>query len=792
VLPSLISHYSILSKLGEGGMGELYLAEDTILGRRVVIKVLSAKVAADEQARKRLIREAKTVSSLDHPNICTVYEVGEVEGRNFIAMQYVEGDTLDEYIDDRVVGFKEALDIASQIAEALAEAHAKGIVHRDIKPQNIIVNPKGQVKVLDFGLAKKSAVVPTTSRNAETVSLISEQHSIIGTIPYMSPEQACAEELDARSDIFSFGTVLYELLSGRHPFRRKSFGETISAILTVAPPSLDRPDVPEKLERILFKCLEKDKTDRYQNGRDLADALSEINRGGSGDTRRSTRKWGRPAAYAAAALLLCLLALIGISFRSRLEGAGESQAGAARIESIAVLPFSKEGVDESLDYLSEGLTDNLINSLSQLPEVKVIARTSVLRYKDKEVDPVAVSRELNVRALLTGKLSQQDGGVVLSVALIDAQDNRHLWGDRYTFNPSDMLRVQSAIAREVSERLRLKLPAPGSANPPKSYTENSEAYQMYLKGRHFYNKRTEDGLRKGIEYFNRAIDLDPNYALAYAGLSDTYALLGAAGYEIVPPEEAMARARAAAAKAIEIDDTLAEAHTSIAVIKLQFDWDWVQAESEFRRAIELKPNYALAHYWYSIYLMAQGRHEEAIAESRKALELDPLSMIVGVNVARAYYFARRYDAAVESCRQVIDLDDKFAWAYYFLGLSYLQKGAYGEAVTAFQECVELAEGNETFLSTLGYAYAVSGDRVKATRLLKQLELKALTKRVAPADMAVLYLGLGQTERALDSLEKACDERSNYVLGLKVEPVFDSLRNDPRYATLLSRIGLTPR
>jgi serine/threonine-protein kinase len=776
-------------------MGELYLAEDTTLGRRVAIKVLSAKVAADEQARKRLIREAKMASSLEHPNICTIYEVGEADGRNFIAMQYVEGDTLDEYAGGRTVEVGEALDLATQIAEALAEAHAKGVVHRDIKPQNILVNSKGRVKVLDFGLAKRSAVEPASGRHAETVSLISEQRSIVGTVPYMSPEQACTEDLDARSDIFSFGTVMYELLSGRHPFRRKSFGETISAILTVTTPPLGQygRDLPEEFERIVFKCLEKDRAGRYRDGGELAAALDKFKRGAPAPapTPRA-RVRGRHAAYAAAVLLLCLLALSAAVFYRRVGGSAEAPAAAKRINSIAVLPLGKDGLEEGLDYLSDGLTDNLINSLSQLPQVKVIARTSVFRYKDKEIDPVAVGRELNVQALLTGKLSRQDDHIVLSVALIDAEENRHLWGERYTFNASDALKVQSAIAREVSERLRLRLRTAEPAEQPKAYTENSEAYQMYLKGRHFYNKRNEDGLRKGIEYFNRAIDLDPNYALAYAGLSDTYALLGAAGYEVVPPEEAMARARAAAAKAIEIDDTLAEAHTSIAVIKLQFDWDWVQAETEFRRAIELKPNYALAHYWYSIYLMARGRHEESIAESRKASELDPLSMIVGVNVARAYYFARQYDAAIESSRQVIDLDNKFAWAYYFLGLSHLQKGAHGEAVANFQTCVELSGGNDTFLSMLGYAHAVSGDKAKAARLLKQLEDKAATKtkRVAPSDMVALCLGLGQIERALSFLEKACDERSNFVLGLKVEPVFDGLRGHPRYAALLSRIGLS--
>lgn len=776
-------------------MGEVYLSEDTMLGRRVVIKVLSDKVAADEQARKRLIREAKTASSLEHPNICTIYEVGEADGRNFIAMQYVEGSNLNEYASGRAVGYEEALDIALQITGALAEAHANGIIHRDIKPQNILVNSKGQVKVLDFGLAKRVAVDQTLSLNAETVSLISEPHLILGTVPYMSPEQACAEELDARSDIFSFGIVIYELLSGQHPFGRKSVGATISAILTVepSPMSLYRQDVPEQFEEIIFKCLEKDKGKRYHDGRDLAAALISLKRdtvsGIIATPRRRTPRRKRIIMYAVAALLLLLLTFAGFGLYSHKRGPGEPALNPAKIDSIAVLPLINDGLDESLDYLSDGLTDNLINTLSQLPEVKVISRNSVFRYKGKEIDPVTVGRELNVQVLLTGKITQQADNVIISVALVDTQENRHIWGERYSFKAADTLKVQDVIAHEVLERLRLRLRTQEAASSPKSYTDNSEANQMYLKGRHFYNKRTEDGLKKGIEYFNRAIDLDPNYALAYAGLSDTYALLGSAGYEVVPPEEAMARARAAAAKALEIDDTLAEAHTSIAVIKLQFDWDWLQAEREFKRAIELKPNYALAHYWYSIYLMAMGKHDEAIAESRKALELDPLSMVVGVNVARAYYFARQYDSSIESCRQVIDLDDKFTWGYYFLGLSYIQKGAYSEAVAAFQKCIELSNGNETFLSSLGYAYAVSGDKTKALRLLKQVEIKAANKRVALSDMAVLYLGLGQKERALDYLERAFNERSNYVLSLKVEPIFDSLRAHPRYETLLSRMGL---
>ena len=790
VQPQVISHYSILKKLGEGGMGEVYLAEDLTLHRKVVLKRLSSRIASDERSKRRLIREAQSASALDHPNICTIYEVGQDNGESFIAMQYVEGQILSTYARTRKVGISETVDIFSQIASALAESHRKGIIHRDIKPANIIINQQGLVKVVDFGLATRKPVATQSMGEVETQSLPSDPKAIIGTVPYMSPEQACAEELDPSSDVFSLGTVIYELSAGQHPFARKSFGETLSAILTTTPPPLSglRPDVPPGFDRIITRCLDKDKRKRFQNGAELIAELTALKRemdaGRIAPSKRtiSTRR----TIFVAGVLLLITLAASFIFYQGRWRR--KVIAKPLEIHSLAVLPFNDDGSNESIAYLSDGLTDSLINSLAELSEVKVVARNSVFRYKGKDFDPESVGRELKVQALLTGKIAQQAEGVRLSVELVDARDNAHVWGAIYTFKDSDALKIQDSIAREIAERLRLGLQEPQQQNSPKSYTENHEAYQMYLRGRFFWNKRTANDLLKGIEFFQQAIALDPRYALAYAGLADSYVLLGSVGYDVIPPKEAMSKAEDAVAKALQIDGELAEAHNSAAIIKLQYTWEWEQADREFQRAIQLKPNLSVAHYWYSLYLMGMGRRDESIVESRKAQELDPLALIVGVNIARAYYLGRQYDLAINECRKVIELDDQFIWAHYFLGLCYIQKGMYAEAVAAFQKCMALSSRQGAFHSALAYTYAVSNQKAKARRILRMLE-QTSTKAVAPSDLAIIYTGLGEKGRALQFLEKACDEHSSVMFGLNVEPMYDSLRSEPGFTAILSRLGL---
>ena len=791
MLPSRFSHYSIIDKIGEGGMGEVYLAYDAALDRRVVIKVLSAKLAQDALAAKRLIREARAASSLDHTNICTIYEVGEFEGRHFIAMQYVEGQTLDAAAYSQTLGAGQALDIATQLAGALAAAHAKGIIHRDIKPQNIIVNTQGQVKVLDFGLSKQVAADPAAGGGGETQSLLTDRTVIIGTPAYMSPEQVRAEALDARSDIFSYGTVIYELLSGRHPFLRQSTGETLSAVLTFEPPPLRlcAPDVPEKLALIVSRCLDKDKEKRLRNGQEL---LDELKRPEEGAAARPAGSWLR-GKYAAALLVPLLLILLGAALYPLYDQGRRTAPPAAqwRTESLAVLPLEHGGEADGLEYLSDGLVDSLINSFSQLSEVKVIARNSAFRYRGRQIDPAAVGRELRVQALLLGRIVRRDEDITLDMSLVDARDSRHVWGRKYTFRAEDTLRIQEAIAREVYERLRPRPSAQPAGAGPKHYTTDPEAYERYIKGRHFLNKRTEGDIRKGIEFFKQAIDLDPSYALAYTGLADSYALLAYPGYDSLPPAEAKALADAYVSRALEIDDTLAEAHASQAIVRYQFDWDWRRAEEGFRRAIELKPNYSVAHYWYSILLMAQGRREEALAESKKAQELDIISMIANVNIARAHYAARDYDAAVEAARHAVELDDKFFWGHYLLGLSHLQKGAHREAFAALRKCDELSPDHPSSLSALGYAYASTGDRPKALHTLERLKRSSGGKSIQ-SDLAMVYLGLGDKARALELLERACDARASSMLSLKTEPIYDSLREEPRFRALIARVGLDAR
>lgn len=791
MVPETVSHYRILQSLGEGGMGKIYLAEDTLLGRKVAIKFLSGDLAKSGRGWKRLLREARAAAALDHPNICAIHEVVERESDSFIVMQYVEGETLDRKVARNPLSVADVLNFAPQIADALGEAHSLGIVHRDIKPQNLIITGKGQVKVLDFGLAKLLGATDVVASNAKTLSVLSDPGSVVGTMPYMSPEQLRAEELDGRSDIFSLGTVMYEMLTGNQPFLHASGAATISAVLAHEPPPLKRsvPSAPVELERIVHKCLEKNRDKRYQSARELAIDLRSLQQGLTSKTvtieTRSNSKKTAISFYATICAAIILFAGIGIYLWSSHRGAPISPTS---ISSVAVLPFANLSGDPAIEYLSDGITDSLIDELSQLPNVKVIGRSSVFRYKGRDADARAIGKELGVEAVLMGRIVERGEELSISTELVSARDNSHIWGAQYNRKVSDVLAVQDDISRVITEKLRLKINAAEQKRLNKLNSENPEVYQLYLKGRYFWNKRTEADLIRGIGYFQQAIDLDQNYAPAFAGLADSYALLGSGGYDTMLPGEAMPKAREAAVRALEIDEKLAEAHTSLAYVKLFYDWDWTAAEREFKRAIELNPNYATAHYWYSLYLMRMNNNEESIAQSLRAQELDPLSISINTNVGRALCIARKYDAAIEQLKKTLELDPDSIWPHYLTGLAYEQKGNYSQAIAEFQRVDTLSKSSPFSQAMLGRSYAVSGNRKEATRILAELTKQSKQKHISPYFIAIIYAGLDNKDQALVWLEKAYNERSNQLVYLDVEPIFDSFRSDPRFQNLSKRIG----
>ncbi|MEK6324037.1 MAG: protein kinase [Acidobacteriota bacterium] len=818
-----ISHYRILQRLGAGGMGEVYLAHDTKLGRKVAIKFLASGSVADEQAKKRLVREAQAAAKLDHSNICAIHEVGEEDGRSFIVMQYVEGETLADRIHRRQLELSESLDIAVQVADALTEAHSQGIIHRDIKPQNIMITARGQVKVMDFGLAKVVAERDRFESDAETQSLLTAPGMIVGTVPYMSPEQVRGEALDARSDIFSFGAVLYEIASGHQAFLSESAAATFSAILTreLAPLARYSKEVPAELERIVNKALRKDKEERYQGVKDLLIDLKSL-LGELGFQARMERSAppdmsdgakleasGRQVivdtpkhqatrtdeiaalttlsdAYiisgigrhkvAFVALAFALVALVGV-------GVYLMGGGGKTVDSLAVLPFANGSNDPNAEYLSDGITESIINSLSQLPQLRVMARTTVFRYKGQDLDPQKVGRDLSVGAVVSGKVSQLGDRLIVQVEMMSMADGSQLWGEQYNRKLTDIMTMQGDISRDISAKLRLKLTGENEKRLAKSYTENTEAYQLYLRGRFYWNKRTREAYKKAIEFFNQALEKDPNYALAYSGLADCYSL---ADYPL-PPKEKYPLARQAALKALELDDTLAEPHAALGRVKQEYDWDREGAEKEFKRAIELNPNSPLAHMRYAGFFAYLGKHQEAIAESKQALALDPLSALINWDLAFSYYWARRYDEAIEQDLRTLEIDPNYIRSISQIGASYQQKGMFEKAFEWYLKSAAL-EGRTAEIMALKEAYTTSGVR---GYYRKRLDLEMAKAQQNANNVATFYARLDDKERALEWLQKAIEEHSAELLYLRISPAFDNMRSDPRFVELMTRVGLAP-
>ena len=786
-----IGPYLILSQIGAGGMGEVFLAHDTRLGRKMALKLLPEFFTMDEQRVKRFKQEAYAASALNHPNIITIHDIGEADGRHFIATEFVEGETLRQRMSSGRLSLPESLDVAIQAASALTAAHQSGIAHRDIKPENIMIRPDRLVKVLDFGLAKltESRIGSVGTEAPTAVKVDTDAGTVMGTLNYMSPEQLRAQTIDSRTDIFSLGVVLYEMLAGCTPSSGETASDVIVSILEKEPPPLTRyePDAPAELQRIVSKALAKDREERYQTVKDFLIDLRKLKEGSAARPASSieyvvgsVKSHKKIAAVTLVSFIIALAAIVYFSQSSKQEP----------IDSLAVLPFANDSGDPEMDYLSDGITESLINSLSQLPQLRVIARTTVFRFKGQEVDPEKIGRDLGVSAVLTGKVIRRGDSLIVQADLVEVSHGSQLWGEQYNRKTSDILAVQQDIATNIAEKSRLRLTRDQQNRLTKRYTENTEAYQLYLKGRFFLFRGTEDGIRKGIDYFQQAIAIDPSYALAFAGLSDSYKAL--AGYTgSMSPQEFLPKAKAAAVKAQEIDDTLAEPHTSLAEYRMSYEWDWPGAEREYKRAIELNPNNAYARQAYGNYLEAVGRLDEAIAERKRAGGLDPLTPFTVADVGYPYYYAGQYDQAIEYFRRALELDPNFFWSHLWIGQAYVEKKMYEEAIVQIQKAIALSSGNTRAIATLGYAYGVSGKSSEAHKVLDQLKERSKSSYVSPYFIALVYSGLGDKDHAFEWLEKAYDEHHPYLTLIKVEPVFVSLHSDSRFADLLRRIGLKP-
>jgi eukaryotic-like serine/threonine-protein kinase len=782
-LPQTLGRYTVQEKAGEGGMGVVYRAKDERLERDVALKVLAPGLLADAEARKRFRKEALALSKLNHPNIATIFDFDSDKGTDFLVMEYVDGQSLSARIAGGPLIERDVVSVGEQIALALEEASEHGVTHRDLKPANILLTTKGRVKVLDFGLA---TLLHSPTGDDATQSL-SDSRLVVGTLPYMSPEQLRGEKADGRSDIYSCGVVLYEMATGRRPFCSdlpSRLSDQILHDLPVVPRALNAR-VSQELERITLKCLDKQPENRYQSAKELAIDLRRLS---SSSTTASptvnSRKHPRwPLGIGIAVAALFVLALAWNSWRTRPNAAGS-------IESIAVLPLQNLSRDADQDYFADSMTEAMITNLAKIKALRVISRTTMMRFKNTTKSVPEIARELNVDAIVEGSVESAGNRIRITAQLIRGTTDQHMWADSYDRDLRDVLMLQSEVAQNIAKEVQVSISPDDQERLSNERRVDPEAYQLYVKGRYFWAKRTPESVNKALELFNQAIAKDPNYAEAYSGLADAYSSLGFS-FDVGPraPNEVQPKAHAAATIALELNDRLAEAHNSLAYWKLNYGWDWKGAEEEFRRSLQLNPGYANAHHWYAHLLISAGRTDEGLAESQKALELDQLSPIMNTHLGWHYFFARQYDQAFDQLRKTLELDPAYGLAFWYTGWAYEQTGKPGKAIEQMLRARELLKGNLIVEADLAHAYAIAGNKSEARKILAELRSFSSQRYVNPYEIALIHVGLGEKEQALQELDHALQDRSDLMIYLKLDPRMDPIRSDLRFKELVRKVGI---
>lgn len=793
--------YSLVSRIGAGGMGEIYLAQDTRLGRQVALKFLPVSFRENSERLRRFQHEARAASALNHPNVATIYEIGEVGDLSFIAMEYIEGLTLDQKISGRPLSISDILNISIQVADALDDAHARGVVHRDIKTSNIMLTRREQVKVLDFGLAKMSS--PAVSELTDVPTAVKTSPGLVmGTVQYMSPEQAIGQTIDARSDIWSVGVVIYEMATGRKPFTGTTTTDTIEKIRHAQPEAIARfnYEVPTELERIVRKCLEKDRDYRYQSARELMIDLKNLKRdlesGAKVTTqmqRESTavslspKSTSRRSIYLAGACVLILLTILSAYYALRRRPSQAAVASTTQIKSIAVLPFKPLVAGNRDETLELGMADTLITRLSNIRQVDVRPISAVRKYTDLEQDAIAAGRDQQVDAVLDGVIQRSGEQVRVSVRFLRVNDGSQLWSGQFQEKMTEIFEVQDSISERVAAALALTLAGGEREQLTKHHTESTEAYELYMNGRYQITRLTDDGFLKARDYFQKAVENDPNYALAHAALAESYVTIG--GFNVAPPSDSFPRGREAALKALQLDPNLAEPHASLAMVSFSYDWDWKTAEQEFKRALDLNPNYADGHQMYSYYLIAMGRPEESLEQVQRAKELDPASLSKVAGIGETLNLMGRTDEAIQQQHKALELDPNSGFAHWSLGNVYVHKRMYDEAIKEYEKAIPLSGTSPDEPGTLGYAYAKSGRRKQALQIVEELVKRSENSYVPASLIAIIYEALDNHDAAFKWLQKAVEQRDGILVFIKVDPLFQDIRSDPRYAEILQRIGL---